>query len=118
MQQAVGQLFVASRFDGDIRRAAGDTCPHALLVLAEAELHQALIVQPDRGNTPPARLVDQRLGRRAERETLSQANQLVQLGAEVEGSAGLELTAVAVRRQELEALDAFQLRGQQRVDQP
>ena len=76
-QDLVGLFLVARQLDGDVRRAAGDRGLDALLVLAVAELHQRLVIEPHPGDVARLRGPDQRGGRRAERAPLREADELV-----------------------------------------
>ena len=76
-EDLVGLFLVAGELDGDVRRAAGDRGLDALLVLAVAELHQRLIVQPQPGNVALLRGAHQRRGRRPQRAALREADELI-----------------------------------------
>ena len=89
-QQLVGELLV--RRDVDAQRAGvrGHGGPDPLLVDAVAELHQRRLVEADPGDVAQARLVEQRLGRGAERRPLGEPHELLELGREVEAGVRLD----------------------------
>ena len=57
---------------------------------AVAELDERLVVEADRRDVPQRRLVEERLGRGPERESLGEQDQPLELGSEVEGRIGLD----------------------------
>ena len=84
-EQRRGQLLVPRDVDAQCRGAGGHGGADPLLVLALAELDKGLIVEPDVGDVPSGRLVENRLGRGAESRLVSQQHQAFELGDEVEG---------------------------------
>ncbi len=83
-QQLVGQLLVGRDVDAQRAGLAGHGGADALLVDAVAQLHQRLLVQADGRDVAQGGLVQDGLGRRAERRALGQQDQLLELDAEVE----------------------------------
>ena len=85
VQKSVRELLVGRDVHGDAARPAGHRCPDPLLVDTLAQLHEAVPVQPDVGDVPARRLVQERLRGRAEGEPLREADQVLQLRDGVEG---------------------------------
>ena len=76
-EDLVGLFLVARQLHRDVRRAAGDRRLDALLILAVAELHERLIVEPQPRNAARFRRTHQRCGRRSERAALREADEVV-----------------------------------------
>jgi hypothetical protein len=66
-QQFDRQLLIAGRLHGDIAGFAADRGADALLILAPAQLHQAVCIEPNGGDIAATGLIDDRGGGRAER---------------------------------------------------
>ena len=89
-EQLVRQLLVRGDVDAERARQARHRGPDPLLVDAVAELDERLVVQADRRDVAQRGLVEDGLRRRAERGTLGEEDELLELGAEVEGRLGLD----------------------------
>ena len=70
-------FLVAREFDGDVRRAARDGGLDALLVVAMAELHQRLVVQPQPRDAARFGRAHERRGGRPQRTPLRETDELV-----------------------------------------
>ncbi len=84
IEQPVGEALVGGDVDGDRRRLRRHGRPDALLVDALAELDEAVTVEADVRDVAADRLVDERLGRRAEGLPLGEADEAFELGEQVE----------------------------------
>ena len=102
-EDLVGLFLVAGQFDRDMGGLAGDGGLDALLVLAVAELHQRLVVQPQPGDAALLGRAHQRGGGRPQCATLGVADEVV-----------ARRFPVPVRRHAAGGADAF---GQQRAQQ-
>ena len=92
VEQPVGQALVRRDVDPDGRGLRGHRRPDALLVDPVAELDERVAVQADERDVAADRLVDEGLRRRTEGLPLGQADEVLELGREVEedcsGSSG------------------------------
>jgi hypothetical protein len=114
-QQLVGQFLVAGGFHGNVRGAPRHRRPDALLVFAVAQLHQTLVVQPDRRNAAAARFVHDGLRARSQRQSFRHPNQRVQFLGVVER---LDVPIVVfVVGQQVQPRDAAQFLWQQMLNQ-
>ena len=84
LEQLPGELLVARDVDGERGRERGHRRPDALLVPPLAELHEALVVQPDERHVAARGLVEDRLRRGPERAPLREQDQPLELVVEVE----------------------------------
>ena len=85
VEQAVGQVLVAGDVDADRGRARGHRRPDPLLVDAVAQLDERVAVQAQVRDVARGRLVEDRLGGRAEGLALGEEDQALELGDVVEG---------------------------------
>ena len=76
-QDLVGLLLVARQFHRDVRGAAGHGRLNALLILAVAQLHQGLIIEPQPGDALVFRRAHQCGGRWAQRPALREADEFI-----------------------------------------
>ena len=76
-EDLVRLFLVARELHCDVRRSAGDRGLNALLILAVAQLHERLIVEPQPRNAARLRGTHQRRGRRTERPTLREPDEIV-----------------------------------------
>src|SRR4029077_8550513 len=74
-EELVREPLVLRDVDGESRRHGRHRGADPLLVLALTELHEGLLVQPDERDVATLRLVEDRLGRGAERSLLGEPDQ-------------------------------------------
>ena len=83
-EDAVRLFLVGGDLDGDVARLGRDRRLDALLVLAVAELHEAVVVQAQPRDVALLGGAHERAGRRAELTALREVDELDELGLEVE----------------------------------
>ena len=89
LEQLGRDLLVAGDVDRERRGQRRHCGPDPQLIHALAELDQRLVVEPDPGNVTARCLVQDGLGRWAERPALGQLDEPLHLGQEVESLLGL-----------------------------
>jgi hypothetical protein len=83
-EELVREPFVLRNVDRECRGHGRHRGADPLLVLALTELHEGLLVQPDERDVATRRLVEDRLGRGAERSLLGEPDQRFEFSEQVE----------------------------------
>ena len=112
-EDAVRLFFVGGDLDGDVPRLAGDRRLDALLVLAVAELHEALVIEPDPRDVARFGSAHECSRARSQGAALREADELVArlfeheaLGDSISGSQRMGQQREQQQQPELAGLDA------------